>query len=363
MNLQEFPKLDNLTAKDLRTLAQKLRSFHDYSKELYIATFKEISPLNPEQLFDFFVENNLLDKNKNDKWSSSTILRAIAGASLSKRKTSAQSWDEVAKLIARTVVLSKDIDWNIETPSHLFLFGSMLNPEKKDFGDADLCLFTYRKDEYRTLQNIQKKWTDKYYDFLSNKCYSEFGFSDERQLKTDLISSSSFPSIHSSRDILFLAKEPYNVDKFPLFVLWENKYSNHESPELSEAFQLSQHWKNKNPEFYEIIQKNLNNALTNLGMLPIEHSEFETSCEDYMVKSLCEELIKKLKSSDKDYRDCNIVNKIVRLGSLGLKVLSKTLENLPEEHLNDSKLLNFLIEFDIDFNPEIKKQNKHTRTI
>lgn len=343
MNIHDFPKLENLTAKDLREVAKKIRYFSDYSKDLYLEVFKEVSPLHPEILFDFFVDNNLLEKAPHDKWSSSVILRAIAGASLEKRKNHSQSWNEVAKLLARTVVLSKDLKWNVDTPSHLFLFGSMLNPDKKDYGDADLSLFIPRKDDTKVLFQSQKEWLKKFYDFTSSKAYSSFGFLHETQLRLDMLSSSSFPSIHAPDDIFYLSKEPYNLGNFPLMILWENKECSINNPEIQEAKDLSDNWKTKNPDFYLSALDSLNTALAQLGIKSVHDKEFESSCEDYIVNSLSTELIYKLQSSTKDNRDVVITNKIVRFGETGYKAIFNALKNIDTSHLKKSKISQFML--------------------
>lgn len=365
MNIHDFPKLNNLTSKDLRDVAKKIRYFSDYSKELYLEVFKEVSPLHPDLLFDFFVENNLLEKAPNDKWSSSVILRAIAGASLEKRKNHSQSWNEVAKLLARTVVLSKDLQWNIDTPSHLFLFGSMLNPDKKDYGDADLSLFITRKDDYQVLLKSQKEWLKKFYDFTSSKAYSSFGFLHETQLRLDMLSASSFPSVHAPDDIFYLSKEPYNLGNFPLMILWENKDFPIHTPEIIEAKNLSDNWKSKNPDSYSSALESLNSALFNLGIKPLHDKDFESSCENYIVNSLSSELIHKLQSSTKENRDVIITNKIVRFGETGYKAIFNALKNIDTSHLKNSKISQFILNHEEELKDYFIKTNtvRQKRTI
>lgn len=364
MNIHDFPKLDNLTSKELRDVAKKIKFFSDYSKELYLEVFKEVSPLHPELLFDFFVENNLLEKAPNDKWSSSVILRAIAGASLAKRKNHSQSWDEVAKLLARTVVLSKDLQWNVDTPSHLFLFGSMLNPDKKDYGDADVSLFISRKDDSQVFVS-QKEWLKKFYDFTSSKAYSSFGFVHESQLRLDMMAASNFPSIHAPKDIFYLSKEPYNLGNFPLMILWEHKNCFIDTSEVKEAKNLSDNWKTKNTESYLYALNSLNSALCNLGISSVNDQDFEISCEQYMIDSLSSELSKKLQSNDRENRDVVITNKVVRFGETGYKAIFKTLSEIDTVHLKNSKLATFLLDYENELKTFLQQANsvRQKRTI
>lgn len=87
----------------------------------------------------------------------------------------------------RTVVLSKDIDWNIETPSHLFLFGSICSIQRKKI--SVMLIYAYlpiEKMNIGTLQNIQKNGQINIMTFSAINVTLNLAFSDERQLKTEI---------------------------------------------------------------------------------------------------------------------------------------------------------------------------------
>lgn len=347
MNIQNLEQPPELSVKTLRDLAKILQQFESRNKIDFINVFQQNLVKNPEEIFDFFVKNNFIEHSSNNKWTSTLTLRSIAGASLAKRKNSEQAWDEVAKLLVRTVVLSNSLGWNIETPNKLFLFGSMLNPDKKDYGDADLSLTTERTESYEILKQIQNNWLTDFYDFTSSKCQSSYGFLDESQLKIDMMSSSKFPSIHYVHDIVELSKEANNLNNFPVLVLWENPdfiHNDNYDTKTIKAMTLSNNWKKNNKEIYSVIQDNLNKALSKLGICTINDNKFKKSCEDYMIKSLSTELTKKIISNEKQNRDVNITNKIVRLGEVGRKAIKNTLKQISQENLYNSKLDFFLFE-------------------
>jgi hypothetical protein len=160
MNLNNLESTNDLTVKEFRDLAKTLRSFRDVKEDVILNAFKQNSQINPSEMFDFFIENGLLEKGilteqQEQTWSATLPLRAIAGASLQKRKTSDKAWNEVAKAFARIVCLSDNLPWVIHSPSKLFLFGSMLDPNKKDYGDADLDILSlvWEKTKEKTAYN------------------------------------------------------------------------------------------------------------------------------------------------------------------------------------------------------------------
>lgn len=334
MNIHELETINDLTLKELREISRVLKKIGYFEKEEILETIKENSKINPINCFNFLVENKFLEKDEsknNSKWTTTLKLRAIAIASLSKRKNSEKAWEEVAKLLARTVVLNESLDWSIETPSKLFLFGSMLDPNKKDYGDADLSVVFDRKDEYEVLQEKQKEWFKTYSDFISSRFYNYFGFSNEAQIRQDMMAGSSFPSVHYINDIIMLSEQPDNINSFPVFTLWENPQLTKEDKreDISTVLNLSHKWKTEHPEVYKEIQNRLNKALSNLGIVSYTDSKFSDSCKEYVKREVIEELTKKLKNNKKMDGDSIIVNRIVRLGDIGFEAIGKVSKQLP----------------------------------
>jgi hypothetical protein len=348
MNLHEFKIINNLTIKEIRDLARKLCHIKAEDKSFILDTFKENPKINPDEMFVFFIENGLLDES-NNKFTATIALRAIAGASLDKRKNKEKAWDELAKALARTVALSSSSDWFIEKPSKLFLFGSMLNPTKADYGDADLALTLGRKDSYDNLIEKQDNWLSKYEEY-SNFNPNSLGFEDELQLKDDIASGSNFISIHNCRDIDVLSKAPNNIGNFPIFTLWENNEfkNNGVSKDTQLALELSQQWKENNPYLHKEIQNCLNKALSKLGIMAYTEANFKVSCKDYIRDSLAKELSKRIKKAD----DSQILSKAVRMGNLGFEAIGQALKSTPTFNQELSKLNSLLNSMD-------KESEKH----
>jgi hypothetical protein len=342
MNLNKLESTNDLTVKEFRDLAKTLRSFRDVKEDVILNAFKQNSQINPSEMFDFFIENGLLEKGilteqQEQTWSATLPLRAIAGASLQKRKTSDKAWDEVAKAFARIVCLSDNLPWVIHSPSKLFLFGSMLDPNKKDYGDADLAITFNKREDIEILLDKQYEWLEHYQDFISSKLNTSMGFEDQAQLKQDISAGSSFISINTNRDIEYLSSEPENIGKFPVMVLWQNKNLPSIKDE-NESLALANLWMETNPEAYLEIQTRLNQALSKLGIVPYTEPDFEQSCKDYMKNALTEELVKKLPSVKKFGEDSTLVNRMVRMGSVGFEAIGRAVTQVGDFNQELSKL-------------------------
>jgi hypothetical protein len=349
MNLHEFKIINNLTIKEIRDLARKLCHIKAEDKSFILDTFKENPKINPDEMFAFFIENGLLDES-NNKFTATIALRAIAGASLDKRKNKEKAWDELAKALARTVALSSSSDWFIEKPSKLFLFGSMLTPTKADYGDADLALTLGRKDSYDNLIEKQDNWLSQYKEY-SNYNPNSLGFEDEQQLREDIASGSNFISIHHCRDIEVLSKAPNNIGNFPIFTLWENNEFKNSgvSKDTQLALELSQQWKENNPYLHKEIQNCLNKALSKLGIMAYTEVNFKVSCKDYIREYLAKELSTKLKKLGDD---SSIVSRAVRMGNLGFEAIGQALRDSQNFDIELSKLNGLLNSMD-------KESEKH----
>lgn len=342
MNISKLQTTSDLTIKEFRDLAKTLRSFSDVTEDVIINVFKQNTKINPSEMFDFFIENGLLEKSpvtegQKQTWSSTLPLRAIAGASLQKRRNADKAWNEVAKSFARIVALSEPLDWVIHSPSKLFLFGSMLNPNKKDYGDADLALTFNRKGNIEDLIDKQYDWLEHYLDYVSSKFNTSLGFEDQAQLKQDIAAGSSFISINTNRDIEYLSSEAENIGKFPVIVLWQNK-NFITTEEENKSLDLAELWVKNNPETYNEIQKMLNLSLANLGIVPYTDPNFEQSCKEYMKNALAEELVKKLPNIKKFGEDSNLINRMVRMGSIGFEAIGRAVTQVGDFNQELSKL-------------------------
>jgi hypothetical protein len=341
MNIGKLETISDLTVKEFRDLAKSLRMLHDVKEEVILNAFKKNSKINPSEMFEFFVKNGLLEKGliegQEKTWSATLPLRAIAGASLQKRKSSIKAWDEVAKALARIVALSEPLGWVIQSPSKVFLFGSMLNPNKKDYGDADLVITFNKNENIEILLDKQYDWLICYEEFVSKKFNTSMGFEDQAQLKQDIAAGSNFISINTNKDIEYLASEPENLGKFPAIVLWENKLFP-TTKEENESLELTKLWTNNNPHTYQEIKNRLNNALSKLGISAYDEPGFENSCKEYMKNSLTYELSKKLPNLKKFGEDSNLVNRMVRMGSVGFEAIGRAVTEVPNFNQDFSKL-------------------------
>ena len=136
MNLNELKIPENLklTKKKLRDFAKKIKSDSLISESDFKNVFNNsFHNKNYRDVFNFFIEHI-----KENYYYGTTSLQALANASLSARKPPEKAWHEVALALVRVVALSQanNHNWCGVIPTDFFIFGSMLNPTKKDYGDA-----------------------------------------------------------------------------------------------------------------------------------------------------------------------------------------------------------------------------------
>src|SRR5690606_13154496 len=115
---------------------------------------------------------------------------------------------------------------------------------------------------------------------------------------------------------------------------------------------LTNMWANKNPEVYKEVQSRFNNALAKLGISPYDEPDFDQSCKDYIKKSLSEDLAKKLPNVKKIGEDSNLINRMVRMGSVGFEAIGRAVTQVPDFEQELSKL-------DILFSLITKKDEEH----
>lgn len=346
--MKDIPKIKGLTPKEFRTIAQSIHSMQFRTKETLLKVLQENSQEDSKFLFNAFLESNLIKENA-EGYEPTILLSAIAGISFAKRKSSEDAWLEVAKIIARTVVLSSSIDWSIQSPSNLYIFGSMLDPNKKDHGDADLSLTTNVIEDYNMLQKIQKEWLNNYYPFISKRFDNSYFFADIYQLKSDIKSSSNFPSIHDTNDIIGLSELNTN---FPIMNLWENELFKLSKKNDNEkrCEELCLDWKKNNPQQYQIAQDKLKIALRKIGISSTNKQEYIIQCENYVKNTLKADIIRKIKNK---LSDTVATNRAVRFCRVGFDAIDESIEELSNENIESTQL-----EFFIFNSKDMQKTNK-----
>lgn len=164
MNISDITPPQGLTLKQTRDWMRGIGGYiHDDKKGPTEKSIVELIPgrlktelfkqgVKPEKiapvLKKWILEHELLEHN-GYKWAQTVKGRGFLMVSMNPRKKLEAAWDEVAKCFAR-------IAWaNISDPknspykvSDIFLFGSMTDPTKKDYGDADLIVLCKRTGEY-----------------------------------------------------------------------------------------------------------------------------------------------------------------------------------------------------------------------
>ena len=302
MNLNELKIPENLkiTKKELRDFAKKINSDSLITESEFKNVFNSsFHNKNYRDTFHFFIENNFIKHIKEKYYYGTTSLSSLANSSLNARKSPEKAWNEVALALVRVIALSQanNHNWCGVIPTDFFIFGSMLNPTKKDYGDADICIGRMLScQRNKQFDKTQREWLIKYSSYIPKKAINPYRVLDTEINQQILMikNSKNFLSIHDTSDPSNLSSE--NKD-FPILKIWE--YSNDLLFDLFDEHdiknrELSNNWKNNNPrDAKEAIQK-LNTALSQLELPSISSSNFKENCKKYYINLLASELVEEL---------------------------------------------------------------------
>lgn len=326
MDISELSQKLNVSPSVLREMAKKLSSYEVGERELTSAArFCDIGKL---ALLSFLEENDLLERGNGKSWKPTMNLIAVAGAKLSKRRTEEAAWESVAKMIARTVVMDEfPGEWNLRVPNRAYVFGSLLDSSKKDFGDADLILEQsdvgvtkfYESEDYHERQRKQEEWFDENPLAFQASCWSMGTLSDDVQNVLDLKNGDAFLSIAPPRAYYNLSSLPkYETNGFPLMSIWKSdKNGDGADSELERA---AESWSVKNAEAAMAVREKLDAAFLRMGLPRQCDANFKKACMDYVSLSMSEEILRKVEKSGTI--SCgmsgNAFGKALRRGVLGM---------------------------------------------
>ena len=278
---------------------------------------------------------------------------------MSARKPPEKAWHEVALALVRVVALSQasNHNWCGVIPTDFFIFGSMLNPTKKDYGDADICIGRmFSCERNKQFEKTQQEWLKNYSCYIPEKAINPYKVL-ETEINQQILmikNSKNFLSIHDTSDPSNLSSE--NKD-FPILKIWE--YSNDMSIDLFDEHdiknrELSINWENNNPREAKGVIQNLNNALIQLELPSISSSNFKEKCKKYQINILASELVEELNKftfteqifnfeSPQSLFDCKIkkISNIVLSGELGFEALGIAFRKLNIPNDNNT-IKNFL---------------------
>lgn len=365
-----------LSNKELRDTAKIVARFINSSTEKsdLITILEEIlnNKMDKIEFYEFLLSNNFIKEDEKKHITGTVKLNALAAASLSKRKKINDAWLECAKTLIKTVSLANVEDWNIDNIQEIYLFGSILDINKTDYGDVDMAINLQRIDkDYNLLKEHQSEWVYNNMIPVNTKLIKEGFFYSNFQLIKDITNVSKFSSIHLIEDVERMVKDGCVVTSLKI---WENKVVKNKN--ISSLNEKSKDWIKNNKSTYQKILLNLNNALNKLGVANISDKIFEESCDKYMYNLLLKEGATELKKYVDDMpNDSNIVfKKILRSGDIGAQVLGSLWELAEtEEHkeflisyyyiANDMNNDKFIENFDkgsesVDKTKKVEKTNK-----
>lgn len=301
MDISNLKLPPQVKLKEFRNLTRSFVRSFSLEKEKLLSILETDHQLNNSQeVLDFMVGEGLFKKEsygEDESFSPTLRLRSIASANLHKRKSLDEAWQDVAKMVARTVALKQSsFDWTLQSPTEIHLFGSLLNDTKADYGDADLIVGLASQNDFSEKQHFEKQqnWLRNHQEHVSHQAMNESNFSDGAQLKVDIRHMNSFISLHSFYEVYHLneVREDKNTT-FPVMSLWINNQGSYTSTEEDYGIvRLESKWKDKNPEAYQKAINNFHQALSKIGIDIKNVEQFETQCREYVIRDFAQEYIK-----------------------------------------------------------------------
>lgn len=290
MDITQIQLPENISIKDFRDIAKNI-AFHDFRLNTLKQVMEKQKLTNPEKLLDFLLKHQYIsntESREKNVYYANTSLRSVANASLNKRKNKSYSWNALAKAIIRAEVIQhSSIDWAINKPKSIFLFGSMLDNSKENYGDADIIVsFSVEEQQQQNYYKLKEKIANKYTNnnIFDYKTYGEFGFQDETQIKIDIKNNNTFLSFCTERTAESLSKEDKYLNKtFPLIQLWKTDNTNLHISVLDKYNEnLANKWAIENQTAYHSVIDNLNHALNQIGVSNINSPNFKKDCKHYV---------------------------------------------------------------------------------